>query len=164
MNFLKIQFSIFLLLISSCGLAQSLTEKEVVLSKLNYVEVVPEGLLSKRAIVLYDVALSKKELEETQKAFQQIGIDAVAYMITDRVLAGPDPMKSFNTILTNRAIDFLIFFEKEKNYSITITRYNSTKDLVEKSSPAWRITNATLSELLTTIFRLTINNQKNKTY
>jgi len=159
MNSLKVKFLLFSLLIGTCAHAQP-TEKEVVLNKLYYVEVVPDGLLSKRAIVLYDESLSQKELEETQKAFQQTGIDAVAYFITDHVLAGPDPVRSFTAYLNNRAVDFLIFLEKDKGYTISFARYNYTKELVDKSTSAWKISNNNLSELLLTIFRMSISFQK----
>jgi uncharacterized phage-like protein YoqJ len=160
MNFSKIYTFFFLFLFSLGASAQPSTEKDVVLSRLNYLDVLPEGLLSKRAIVLYDESISKKELEETQRAFQQTGIDAVAYIITDHVLAGPDPLKTFTTYLTSRAIDFLIFFDKGKEYSLTFVRYNNTKDLVDISAPAWKQTNSSLTEMLTTLFRFAISNQK----
>lgn len=130
------------------------------MSRINYVDVVPEGLLSKRSLVLYDESLTQKELEETQKAFQQTGIDAVAYVISDQVLAGPDPMKAFTNYLTNRAVDFLIFFEKGNAYSLTFVRYNNTNDLVDISAPAWKQMNSSLTEVLMTVFRLAISNQK----
>lgn len=160
MKNLSIKVFSLLLLISTCSIAQPATEREVVLNKLNYIDGVPEGLLSKRAIVLYDETITKNELEETQKAFQQTGIDAVAYVVVDHVLAGPDPVRAFTTYLTNRAIDFLIFFEKEKNYSLTFVRYNNTKDLVTASAPAWKQTNSSMTDLLKTIYRFAISNQK----
>ena len=130
------------------------------MKRLNSLDVIPEGLLSKRAIVLYDESLTPKELEETQKAFQQTGIDAVAYLITDHVLAGPDPLKAFTTYLTNRAVEFLIFFEKEKDYSLTFVRYNNTKELVDIDAPSWKQTNSSLTEMLKTIYRFAVSNQK----
>jgi hypothetical protein len=157
---LKIKALSLLLLISIGSYAQPVSEKDAVLSRLNYLDVIPEGLLSKRALVLYDASLSQKELEETQKAFQQTGIDAVAYVMTDRVLAGPDPLKVFTTYLTSRAVDFLIFFGKEKDYSLTFVRFNNTKDLVDISAPAWKQANSSLSEMLMTIFRFTVSTQK----
>jgi hypothetical protein len=160
MNITKIKSFCFLFLISLSSLAQPVTEKTVVLSKLNYVDVVPEGLLGKRAVVLYDESISKKELEETQKAFQQTGIDAVAYIITDHVLAGPDPLKTFQTYLTSRAISFLIFFEKEKDYALTFVAYNNTRELVNVSAPAWKQSGHSLTDILTTIYRTAITNQK----
>ncbi len=160
MNILKIKAFLLLIFISVHAIAQPASEKDAVLSSLNYVDVVPDGLLSKRAIVLYDESVTKKELEETQKAFQQTGIDAVAYVVTDHVLAGPDPLRAFSTYLTTRAIDFLIFFEKKKDYALTFVRYNNTKNLVDNSAAAWRQKNSSLTEMLTTIFRFAISNQK----
>ncbi len=157
---MKIKTLIFLLLIGANSVAQPVTEKEAVISRLSYMDAVPEGLLSGRAIVLYDETLSENELEETQKAFQQTGIDAVAYVITDHVLAGPDPLRAFKTYLSGRAINYLIFLEKENDYSVTFVRYNNTTDLVDISAPAWRQANSSLKELLITLYRFAISNQK----
>ena len=145
-------------------MAQPATEKKVVLSKLNFVDAVPEGLLAKRAVVLYDESLTKNELEETQKTFQQTGIDAVSYTITDRALAGPDPLRAFTTYLNSRAIGFLIFFEKEKDYSLTFTAYNNTRDLVNTAAPAWKQSGRSLTDILTTIYRTAITNQKKQNF
>jgi hypothetical protein len=160
MNIIKIKACFLLFLISLCSMAQPATEKKVVLSKLNFVDAVPEGLLARRAVVLYDEAISKNELEEAQKAFQKTGIDAVAYIITDHALAGPDPVRAFTTYLTSRAIGFLIFFEKDKDYSLTFVAYNNTRDLVTISAPAWKQSNHSLTDMLTTIYRSAITNQK----
>jgi hypothetical protein len=160
MNIIKIKILLFLFLISLCSMAQPSTEKKVVLGKLNFVDAVPEGLLARRAVVLYDESVSKSELEEAQKAFQQTGIDAVAYIIADNALAGPDPLKAFTTYLTSRAIGFLIFFEKEKNYSLTFVAYNNSKNLVNLSAPAWKQSSQSLNDMLTSIYRTAITNQK----
>jgi hypothetical protein len=157
---LKSKVVLFLLLISTCSFAQPTTEKDAVLNRLNSLDVVPEGLLSKRALVLYDESITQKELEETQKVFQQTGIDAVAYVNIDYALAGPDAVRAFTAYLTSRAIDFLFFFEKDKDYSLTFVRYNNTKDLVDASAPAWKQKNNSLSELLKTVYRFAISNQK----
>jgi len=160
LNILKIKALVLLLFIVSTSFAQPVTEKKAVLDRLNYLDVVPDGLLSKRSLVLYDESITLKELEETQKAFQQTGIDAVAYVVTDHVLAGPDPLRVFNTYLTNRGIDFLIFFEKEKDYSLTFVRYSNTKELVEISAPAWKQTHSSLTEMLRMTYRTVITYQK----
>jgi len=160
LKILKIKAFVFLLLIVSCSFAQPVTEKTAVLNRLNYLDVVPAGLLSKRSLVLYDESITLKELEETQKVFQQTGIDAVAYVITDNVLAGPDPLRAFTTYLTNRGVDFLIFFQKEKDYSLTFVRFNNTRDLVDVSAPAWKQTHSSLAEMLQITFRMAITNQK----
>ncbi len=157
---LKITTLLFLLLIALASWAQPAEEKDVVIGRLTYVDGVPEGLLSTRALVLYDESLTQEELAETQKYFQQTGIDAVAYLITDHVLAGPDPLKTFTTYLTTRAINYLIFFEKEKDYLLVFVRYNNTKDLVDAGAPAWKQTNSSLTELLKTLYRFAVSNQK----
>jgi hypothetical protein len=140
---------------------QVLSEKDQLFKKFTYVDVVPEKLLSTRSIVLYKENLTEEELEVAQSSFQKTGIDAVAYLETDKVIAGPDPVKTFTIYLTSRTIDYLIFFEKSgKEYSLIFVKYNNTIKLVDDPASAWKISNQNLKELLLTIFRMAISNQK----
>lgn len=121
---------------------------------------VPDKLLSMRSIVLFDKNISQSELEEAQKMFQQTGIDAIAYFNANRVLAGPDPNIAFTKYLLTRAIGYLVFFEKEKGYSLTFVPFNNTKDLVNQGEVAWRESHASLTELLRNVYRAAIYSQK----
>ena len=87
------------------GLSQS-----PLLPQLQLTEIAPSDILSSRAVVLHDYKFSDKELDEIQKAFQQIGIDAVAYFETDVVLAGKDVTKAFAEYFVTRQVRYLIFF------------------------------------------------------
>jgi phosphoribosylaminoimidazole (AIR) synthetase len=113
----------FLLILSIISLslhAQPAYEKDVLLSRLSFTESVPEELLATRSIVLYDQGITQKDLEETQQAFQQTGIDAIAYFVTDFMLAGADPEKAFAQYLTSRNVSFLIFITKDnQQYSLS---------------------------------------------
>jgi hypothetical protein len=140
--------------------AQSVTEKDKLVGRFAITAQIPDKLLSTRSVVLYDETLALQELEETQKMFQQAGIDAVAYFITDHVLAGPDPEKSFATYLINRGIEYLIFMEKEKDYAMTFVPFNKTIEFVDPNAPAWRQSNSSFHELLKTIYRMTVSNLK----
>ena len=156
------RLSIFLfLLVASTSFSQPAVERDAILKHLSFTETVPEGLLALRAVVLYEEEISQKDLEETQKAFQQTGIDAVAYFVTDYLLAGADPQKAFSDYLIARNISFLIFLDKEKlNYRLTFVRFNGKSDLVNSESPAWRQSKPSLNELLITIYRFALSNQK----
>jgi hypothetical protein len=145
--------------------SQPALEKDALVSRLAFAETVPEGLLARRAVVLYEGGITQKDLEETQKAFQQTGIDAVAYFVSDYLLAGADPQKAFTDYLVSRNISFLILFDKEKqNYRLTFIRFSGTRDLVNPASLAWRQTNPVLSELLITIYRFALSNQKKQNF
>ncbi len=153
------------LLIGFAATAQPDFEKDILLSRLAYKEVVPADLLATRSVVLFDQGITQKDLEEAQTAFQQTGIDAEAYFNCDDVLAGVDPEKAFSTLLNVRQISFLIFFSKEKNeYSLTFVPYNGKGDLISVSAPAWKQKGPVLREVLLTIYRLTISNQKKKNF
>src|SRR3954469_1382691 len=64
-------------------------------ASLQFTETVPAGILATRTVVLYDYTFKQNELEEIQKGFQQIGIDAIAYFESDQVMAGKDVIKAF---------------------------------------------------------------------
>ncbi|HNV31181.1 MAG TPA: hypothetical protein PKJ83_18670, partial [Cyclobacteriaceae bacterium] len=155
----------FLFFIAFSSYTQPAFEKDALISRLSFTEAVPEGLLAMRAVVLYEDGIMQKDLEETQKAFQQTGIDAVAYFVSDYLLAGADPQKAFTNYLLSRNIAFLILFDKEKqNYRLTFIRLNGKRDLVNPASPAWRQSNPVLNELLITIYRLALSNQKKQNF
>ncbi|NJN29014.1 MAG: hypothetical protein HC819_25215 [Cyclobacteriaceae bacterium] len=117
-------------------IAQPAVEKDLLINRLSIVESVPENLLAERSVVLYESAISAKELQETQKAFQQTGIDAVAYFVIDHILAGADPQKAFSTYLISRNVSFIILFSKEKQgYSFTFAPFNKKIDLVNNGAP-----------------------------
>ena len=121
---------------------------------------VPDKLLSMRSIVLFEKDISQSELEETQKMFQQTGIDAIAYFSTSRVLAGPDPNMAFTKYLVTRGVGYLVFFEKGKEYSFTFVPFNNTRELVNNGDAAWRESHASLTELLRNVYRAAIYSQK----
>ncbi len=124
--FLKYLQVIIFFLIAFASAAQPANEKELILKRVTITDAVPDKLLSTRSIVLYDDSYTEAELIEAQKMFQQTGIDAVAYFSTNHVLAGPDPNKALTTYLINRAITYLIFFEKSKNFAFTFVPFNNT--------------------------------------
>ncbi len=159
---------LFLLILSILSFSlhgQPAYEKDVLLNRLSFTESVPEELLATRSIVLYDQGITQKDLEETQQAFQQTGIDAIAYFVTDFMLAGADPEKAFAHYLTSRNVSFLIFLTKEnQRYSLTFTRFNNTSDFVEPTATAWRQTGAVLKDILLTIYRLALSNQKKQNF
>lgn len=159
-DFLKLLSFFFLLVLSLSAAAQAPSEKEMLFARCTIGSTVPDKLLSARSIVLYDKTLTAEELEETQKMFQQTGIDAVAYFNINRTLAGPDLNNAFTKYLISRAIGYLIFFEKSKNYSLTFVQFNNTSELVSESSPAWRESQTSLTELLRNVYRGTLNTQK----
>ncbi len=156
----KLPVLIFVLLTTLLK-AQPVFEKDALLSRLSFIETVPEGLLSTRSIVMYEAGISAKDLEEIQKAFQQTGIDAIAYFIVDYMLAGTDPEKAFSDYLVARNVSFLIFVAKQnQNYSFTFTRFNGKSDFVEPSAAAWRQSGTVLKDVLLTIYRFALSNQK----
>jgi len=158
-------FLLILVIISFSLHGQPAYEKDMLLNRLSFTEIIPEELLATRSIVLYDQGITQKDLEETQQAFQQTGIDAIAYFITDFMLAGADPEKAFSQYLTSRNVSFLIFLTKDnQQYSLTFTRFNNTSDFVEPSAPAWRQSGTVLKDVLLTIYRFALSNQKKQNF
>lgn len=160
-NTIFLKFLLLLFISPVLLLAQPTLEKDIFENQLIIVESVPENLLAARSVVLYESRLSLKELQETQKAFQQTGIDAVAYFAIDRILAGADPQKAFSTYLKSRNISFIILFTKEEQtYSFTFAPFNGKNDLVNNGAAAWQQKGVILNDVLLTIYRFAVSNQK----
>jgi len=141
--------------------AQLAHTPESIIKNLALTNVVPDGLLAQRSIIIFDNTISTKDLEETQKAFQQTGIDAVAYFESNRVLAGADLQQAFVKYLSTRNISFLILFTKSAStYSLTFFRLNGKANLFDAGSAGWQQSHTSLKELLLTVFRFAVSNQK----
>lgn len=162
---MKISIAFLLLLITTPSYTQPEREKDGFLKKLSYTDQVPEGLLARRSVVLFDEAIPLKELEEIQQGFQPAGIDAIAYFPVDWMLSGADPQKSFADYLVGRNVGFLIFAERTiTNYTFTFVPFNNKPTLADLHAPAWRQTGSVLKEVLLTIYRLALSNQKKQNF
>ncbi len=125
----------------------------------------PEKLLSARSIALFDYTISISELQEFQKGFQRIGIDAIAYFPIDFVMAGKDVKKAYNDYFLEREISFLLILEKiPPGYRFTATPFTQTPALVDSSKPAWQVSNKKISDLLTTLLQDSWSNQKKNNF
>lgn len=158
---IRITLVLVLLLFSFAASAQAVREKDAVIARLNINQTLPDNLLSTRAVVLYDEPISEKDLQEIQQAFQQTGIDAVAYFVTDLIMAGPDAAAASSVYLTSRGIGVLIFLDKTGGkYSLTFTKFNNKSTFADDQAPAWKESDVSLNELLKTVFRFAVSNQK----
>ncbi|CAN5175165.1 hypothetical protein BH09BAC3_BH09BAC3_00350 [soil metagenome] len=134
-------------------------------SEIRSSETVPTKLLSSRSVVLYTHSISEKDLVEAQSAFQQIGIDAIAFFETDIVLAGKDITKAYAEYFINRQITYLLFLEKlATGYQITGVTFDQMPTLYDAKLPAWRLQKGRLNELLRTIFQDSWRSQKKQNY
>ncbi len=135
------------------------------IAKLQFTETAQTDLLAYRSIVLHDYTFQKNELEEIQKAFQQIGIDAVAYFQTDVVLAGKDVTKAFAEYFIARQIKYLIFFEKsDSGFQFVATVFNLKLNMIDSGQSGWRVRHQRLNELLRTVFQDSWRIQKKQNY
>lgn len=145
--------------------AQLSEEESELVAKLNFTNTIPTDLISTRSLVLYQNTFTKGELEETQTFFQQTGIDAVAYFDIARVLAGYDTRKAYANYFNVRGIKFLILLQKnQKGYQYIFSTFIGTKEMVDKTSIAWRQENSSLSELLKTVYRFAVSNLKKQNF
>ncbi|MFM9837383.1 MAG: hypothetical protein ACKVOQ_03910 [Cyclobacteriaceae bacterium] len=153
---------IFLAFTTSAQLSQ---EESDLVAKLNFTNTIPTDLISTRSLVLYQNTFTKAELEETQKFFQQTGIDAVAYFDIARLLAGYDTRKAYAAYFATRGIKFLILVQKnQKGYQYIFCSFIGTKELVDKTSVAWKQENTSLNELLKTVYRFAVSNLKKQNF
>lgn len=162
---MKISTTLILLLLSCCKIMAQALEEHTVISALTLIESVPEKLLSSRSVVIYPADFTDKELEEIQKAFQQTGIDAVAYFRSEYVFAGPDFIKSYTDHFNSRLIRFLVFVSKPGNsYQIIFTAYNGTRSFIDKGQSAWLVKDQVLPSLLRAVFQTAISSQKKSNF
>ncbi|MCW5910587.1 MAG: hypothetical protein KIT62_05905 [Cyclobacteriaceae bacterium] len=158
---MNLRFLFLLVCLPLSSLAQLAHTSESIIKSLSLTNQVPDGLLAQRSVVLYEGTPGKKEFEEIQKAFQQTGIDAVSYFASNRVLAGADPQRAFANHLSARNIAFIILLNKTTTaYTLTFFRFNGKAGLLDAGSAGWQQSNAVLKELLLTVYRFAISNQK----
>lgn len=125
----------------------------------------PEKLLNERSIALFDYRLTQTELEEFQRGFQRIGIDAIAYFPHDVVMAGKDVSKAYSEYFTERQIAFLLFLEKTASgYRFTAASYTQKATLVDLAQPAWQVSGNRIYDLLTTLMQDSWRSQKKTNY
>ncbi len=132
---------------------------------LQYSEIVPDKLLTSRAVVLHNSIYSQLELQTIQKAFQQIGVDAVAYFETDMVLAGKDVTKAYAEYFVSRQITYLLFLDKNStSFQLIGVTFDQTPSLYDVALSAWKVEKAKLNDLLLTIFQDSWRSQKKKNF
>jgi hypothetical protein len=166
-KFSFVKTSCFLLFALSSGFcfSQPQSEEARFISGLQRLAIAPDGLLSLRAALLFSVDYSQNELESIQKAFQQIGIDAVTYVDSERVLAGTDLQMVFTRQFTRRDIKFLIFIWKENDeYHISFLPFNPKTLWTKSSQPAWFLHSSNLQDLLFMIFHALASTQKRQSF
>ncbi len=130
----------------------------------SFTDVVPPNFLATRSVVLYDPAFTAEELNQTQQAFQQIGIDAVAYFEQDVVTAGQDVVRAYASYFTSRQIMHIVYLDKDPGwYAIRVGLFNQKTSLVDTGT-AWRVQQTKLTELLRNVFQDTWRSQKKKNF
>lgn len=149
-----ILFLITLLWATASQAQRSLPEIVRLTSDLTLSESAPLELLSSRSVVLFRNNYTVDELTQIQKAFQQIGIDAVLYQDVEKVMSGLDPERSFATYFASREIKFIILLDKtDGTYSFLCTEFNNTPQFVKVGQPLWKESHPKLNELLASVYR-----------
>jgi hypothetical protein len=145
--------------------AQTISEETKYIFGLKRTDVAPDGLLSSRAAVLFSVEYSEKELSDIQKGFQQIGIDAVVYVESERVLAGMDLKNAYTGNFIRRDIHFLIFMSKEnQEFQFFFLPMGSRNNWTRAGQSAWFLHSNTLPQILTTVYRSIVSTQKRQSF
>lgn len=150
-------FSFFLLLISTASLAQLPIDEEQFYARIKRGTVLPEKLLATKTAVFYPYTMTPKELELTQEYFQRSGIDAVAYFVTDLLMAGRDVSVNMAQYLNGRDFSNLIIFKKSNGYTLTLFEYNRKANFIDNDAPTWVAENRLLEEILKSLYLATAN-------
>ncbi|NOS55553.1 MAG: hypothetical protein HOP37_04770 [Cyclobacteriaceae bacterium] len=151
----------FLVMSPFLSIAQLSVEESELMARMTPTSTIPAELVSARSVVVYQNTFTVKELQEAHTFFQQTGIDAVAYFDVGRLLAGHESRKAYSANLLARGIKYLILFQKnEKGYRFIFCPFNGKPDFVENNSLVWQQENASLNELLKTVYRFAVSNLK----
>ncbi len=163
---MKFRFLFFIFSFSlNLAFSQVMPEEEELISRLNFGSDLPKDLLAARSVIFFQTSYTSAELETIQKYFQQTGIDVVAYLDIQQVLSGIDPSRVFANYFNTRKIPFLILLrKKDKFYEITVTELSGNSFFTDKSKIAWKQSNASLLELLQTIYRFCVSTLKRKNF
>lgn len=159
------RMKLLILIFFSLNASAQLFEEAELLAQLNFSATIPTDLIATRSVVLYQNTFTKSEFVETQKFFQQTGIDPVCYFDIAYVVGGHDTKRAFSRYFSGRGIKYLIFLQKVNNqYQFIFASYIGNKELVDKTSIAWKQSNTSLQELLRTIYRFAVSNLKRQNY
>jgi hypothetical protein len=133
----------------------SAQEKELLVvggkKELNNSGQLPTTITSERSVVLVYKPLVEKRgfaykgewkpiVENYQKGFRQIGIDAVYALHFADLNAGPEVSGAFSEVLEQRQIKNLIFIKLDESGYINrliITKYNGKADLIDNGQECW---------------------------
>jgi hypothetical protein len=163
-NFVKTSLVPVFLLLATFSFSQSVSEVDSFLSKLTLVNTAPENLLSTRSCVFHSADYSAKELETIQKAFQQIGVDAIFYAESELALAGTDLKNAYTNHLARRDVRYMIFIRKQ-NLDFQFFFVPFTKKVwVKPVKPVWYVRSPNLQEVLLTIFHAVATTQKRQSF
>ncbi len=150
--------SFFLLLTSASALAQLPLDETQFYARIKPGTVLPQNLLTTKTAVFYPYSMTQKELELAQQYFQRSGIDAVAYFVTDLLMAGRDVSVNMAQSLNSREITNLIVFQRGSDFfKLTLFEYNRKANFVEPDAPTWVSQHRLLEELMKGLYLATAN-------
>lgn len=155
---MRVPFTIFLFLFLFHLEAQDIINP--IPSKLKISSSVPAGLLAERSCVFYDSHIKAEKLKIMQNAFQNTGIDAVAYFKNELVFSGIEVTRKIVDQLLKREISFIILISENNNrFSFLFTPFNGSSDFVDQDQSAWSVTGNDLNDALQSVFRIAVNSQ-----
>ncbi len=158
-------YAVGLLFLFTLFLCRPVQAQNSVSTQLKLIENPSNDLLVSRAIVIHDYIFTQSELQEIQKAFQQIGIDAVAYFQKDIVMAGKDVTKAFAEYFVSRQVKYLLVLEKSSTgFQFIAIPFNQKPSLFDVGASAWSVKNERLKDLLLTVFQDSWRSQKKQNF
>jgi len=123
------------------------------------------NILGGRSVTIFQPTYTQAELEQIQKSFQQIGIDAEAYFPDDLIFSGREVTSAYSAYFNTRQIQFIITLLKSAaGYELVAAPYSQSVAIYDVSKPAWQVKNSNLTEMLRTVFQDSWNNQKKQNF
>ena len=109
---------------------------EKVIKKVRSEERIPDELLARKSVLLYDPEISRNHLDQIQKSFQQTGIDVVLYYPLDIPASNEDVNSVFVRYLSARDIRFIILLRKvNESIEFLFTAFNKKPEWVDAGQP-----------------------------
>jgi hypothetical protein len=137
---------------------------------LNYQNVLPEGVLATKSVVLVSTPNREGEsipedwhplAEEAHGIFAEAGLDPVAYYFYDDVYSGKESRAAFAASWAKRGISNIVLLLKSEvnnnsnnvRYLLLITAFNGEATLMDEGQPAWKSNGKNLKSVMSKFTR-----------
>ncbi|MBL3654761.1 hypothetical protein [Fulvivirga sediminis] len=144
-----------------------------ILDSLQYTQELPKDILKTKSMVLVDVPPKSTTpyirgnwhamAEIAQPGFRKAGIDAVVYYHMEDIYSGKESFEAFMGNFNSREIENVVFLIKENGINkVILTKVHDENRLIVPGQTAWKIENANMEELMSSLYRVAGNSPQDR--